>query len=192
MFSIDFRCSLVDVKYDRSLGSGKGNISYPLGVIAYGFFNNKKLKITQRDYVRTQNHDVLSDPELSFPTKRLETFKKTASSKQFRREDMILTLKNKIDGGQWYDNQFSISLSERNPRMTLIFQRGTFQRMPYWDVNFYIDRKYERIERVGVLQENEATARFLIELANGAKKQPLDNVVSWLNREIVRYKQNKG
>lgn len=191
VFNISFSCYLTDVKYDRSLGSGAKNISYPLGVIAYGFFNNKKLKITQRDYQRTQNHDVLSDPEMSFPKKRLETFKKTAKAKQFRREDMVMTLKNKIDAGEWYDNQFTVRLGT-NPRKDLVFRRGTFQRMPYWDVNFYVNGKYQQIERAGVLLETEETARFLIDLANGAKKQNPDNIVSWLNRQISAHKSTKG
>lgn len=153
VFNISFSCYLTDVKYDRSLGSGAKNISYPLGVIAYGFFNNKKLKITQRDYQRTQNHDVLSDPEMSFPKKRLETFKKTAKAKQFR--------------------------------------RGTLQRQPYWEINCYINSKYQPTDFV-YLSETEETARFLIDLANGAKKQNPDNIVSWLNRQISAHKSTKG
>lgn len=79
-----------------------------------------------------------------------------------------------------------------NPRKDLVFRRGTFQRMPYWDVNFYVNGKYQQIERAGVLLETEETARFLIDLANGAKKQNPDNIVSWLNRQISAHKSTKG
>ena len=191
VFKINFSIYLIDVKYNKSIGGGTGNISYPLGVSAYGFFNNKKLKITQRDYLRTSDHDVLSNPELAFPAKRLNTFKTTAASKQFRKEDMILTLKNKISDGQWVDNQYNVKLSEGRPRLTLQFNRGTFRRMPYWDINFYIDGKYQQIERAGVLEETVATANFFIELAAGVKKQSLEQIVPYLNREIAKYKANK-
>jgi len=191
VFKINFSVYLIDVKYNKSIGGGTGNISYPLGVSAYGFFNNKKLKITQRDYLRTSDHDVLSNPELAFPTKRLEKFKTTASSKQFRKEDMILTLKNKIADGAWYNDAYAVKLTDGRPRLTIQFNRHTFNRLPYWDINYFVDGKYQQIERVGVMYETIETANFFIELANGAKNKTPEQVVSYLNSRISKYKSEK-
>lgn len=191
VFKLNFSCYLIDAKYNKSIGGGYGNISYPLGVSAYGFFNNKKLKITQRDYQRTTDHDVLVNPELAFPSTRLNKFKSTASSKLFRKEDMILTLKNKIDGGEWNRDQFGVRLGDDKPRRTLAFNRMTFQRMPYWTISYFVGGKYEPVARPGVLAETEDTAKFLIDLANGAKKTTPDQTIAYLNREIAAHK-NEG
>ena len=134
VFSIDFHCSIHDVKYDKSLGSGIGNISYPLGVSAYGFFNNKKLKITQRDYSSTRNHDVLINPELSFPKAKLEKFKTTSVSKVFKRADMILYLTKKL-GMTWDGDQARIK--DVPKPLAIVFSRGTFMKTPYWSLNLY-------------------------------------------------------
>lgn len=134
VFSIDFHCSIHDVKYDKSLGSGIGNISYPLGVSAYGFFNNKKLKITQRDYSSTRNHDVLINPELSFPKAKLEKFKTTSVSKVFKKADMILYLTKKL--GMTWDGQQARIKDVPKP-LAIVFSRGTFMKVPYWSLNLY-------------------------------------------------------
>lgn len=134
VFSIVFHCTIHDVKYDKSLGSGIGNISYPLGVSAYGFFNNKKLKITQRDYSSTRNHDVLIDPELSFPKAKLEKFKTTSVSKVFKRADMILYLTKKL-GMTWDGDQARIK--DVPKPLAIVFSRGTFMKTPYWSLNLY-------------------------------------------------------
>ena len=138
VFILEFSASVSDATSSSSLGSGVGNVSYPLGVEAYGFYNNKKLKITQRDYNRTTNHDVLDTPELSFPKVKLEKFKGTSVTKVFKKADMVTYLGNKLrmtwDGEQARVRDVPSSIA-------IVFSRGTFMKIPYWSLNLYENRR---------------------------------------------------
>jgi len=134
IFILQLYCSATDARRTSSLGSGAGNISFPLGVTAYGFYNNKKLKITQRDWTTTQNHDVLNSPELSFPKVKLEKFKGTSVSKVFKRADMILYLTKKL--GMTWDGE-DARLRDVPKPLAVVFRRGTFMKTPYWSLNLY-------------------------------------------------------
>lgn len=134
IFVLQLYCSATDARRTSSLGSGAGNISFPLGVTAYGFYNNKKLKITQRDWTTTQNHDVLNSPELSFPKAKLEKFKGTSVSKVFKRADMILYLTKKL--GMTWDGEQARVRDVPKP-LAIVFNRGTFMKVPYWSLNLY-------------------------------------------------------
>lgn len=133
LFLIEFSCSLSNVTQTTSLGSGSGNISYPLGVVAYGFFNNKKLKLSQTNYTRTQNHDIFTKPEIAFPKVKLEKFKTTSVSKVFKKQDMTTYLSNKL-GLSWDGNEARMKLPDN---ISLVFTRATFMKTPYWMVNLY-------------------------------------------------------
>lgn len=134
IFVLQLYCSTTDARRTSSLGSGAGNISFPLGVTAYGFYNNKKLKITQRDWTNTQNHDVLNSPELSFPKAKLEKFKGTSVSKVFKKADMILYLTKKL--GMTWDGEQSRVNGVPKP-IAIVFSRGTMFKTPYWSLNLY-------------------------------------------------------
>lgn len=187
VFKFQLSCHLVDVQHDNSLGGGVGNISYPLGIEAFGFYNNKKMKITQRDYQSTRNHDVLSDPELSFPKAKLEKFKTTSKTKAFKKADMILFLKNKTDG-QWYDNTLSLELSPRPDRISLQFRRGTIISTASWDINLFHNGKSVRIP-FAYFAENIITAQFFEELIKNVKKyKDIDSIQSYLSLKIQKFK----
>jgi curved DNA-binding protein CbpA len=138
IFILQLYCSTTDARRTSSLGSGVGNISFPLGVTAYGFYNNKKLKITQRDYTTTQNHDVLNTPELAFPKNKLEKFKGTSETKVFKKSDMILYLTKKL-GMSWDGQQARVANVPKT--LAIVFTRGTLLKTPYWDFNFYENRR---------------------------------------------------
>lgn len=138
IFIIQLYCDTNDVSKTSSLGSGVGNMSYPLGVSAYGFYNNKKLKITQRDYNRTQNHDVLNLPELSFPKAKLEKFKGTSIAKVFKKSDMVLYLTKKL-GMTWDGEQARVKDVPKS--LAIVFSRMTMFKTAAWSLNFYENRR---------------------------------------------------
>ena len=134
VFILEFSASVSDASSTGSIGSGVGNVSYPLGVEAYGFYNNKKLKITQRDYNRTTNHDVLDTPELSFPKAKLEKFKGTSVTKVFKKADMVTYLGNKLR--MTWDGEQARVRDVPKP-LAIVFTRGTMFKTPYWSLNLY-------------------------------------------------------
>lgn len=164
VFDLDFSCYLHDVNKTTSLGGGMGNISYPLGVVAYGFFNNKKLKITQRDWQRTQNHDVLSNPELVYPKAKLEKFKTTSVTKAFKKADMILYLKNKLTTMKWDGTSVFYIRKRLDDQMQFQFSRYTFMGTGYWRSDFYINGKYRG--GIHTLPETVETAKLFVEMEN--------------------------
>lgn len=189
VFTLDFYCSLSDIKYNRSLGSGAKNISYPLMVSAYGFFNNKKLKITKRDYKSTQDHDVLSNPEMSFPAKRLNTFKSTSGDKQFRRQDMVTYLTSKLSL-PWDGESARLKLPEN---ITVRFARGVFMRQPYWSLWVYENSKGIPGMPYVNFPETEGTALVFEKLVKDLRgKSSKADILSTLKSELDRLKSKKG
>ena len=138
VFILELSASVSDATSSSSLGSGVGNVSYPLGVEAYGFYNNKKLKITQRDYNRTTNHDVLDTPDLSFPKAKLEKFKGTSVTKVFKKADMLTYLTNKLR--MTWDGE-DARIRDLPPTLSIVFRRITMLRTPVWDLYFFENRR---------------------------------------------------
>lgn len=168
LFLIEFSCSLSEVTKTGSLGSGSGNVSYPLGVVAYGFFNNKRLKLSQTNYTRTQNHDILTHPEIAFPKPKLEKFKTTSSAKVFKKQDMTTYLSNKL-GLSWDGQDARIKLPEN---ITLVFTRGTFMKTPYWSINLYQNHKGVAGMSYVTLAETIETAQTIEEMLKKVKSLP--------------------
>ncbi len=178
-------CYLTDAKYDKSLGSGMGNISYSLGVTAYGLFNSKKLKLSQRDYQRTRNHDVLIDPELSFPKAKLEKFKKTSVSKVFKRADMMTYLKSKV-GLAFDGDSFRLNLPDK---IVLRLDRGVFMKTPYWSVSLFQNGRGVPGLGYVTLPENEETAKWFDGLVKSVKNETDGEVIkSTIKREVSEKK----
>ncbi len=168
LFLVEFSCLMSGVTKTGSLGSGVGNISYPLGVTAYGFFNNKRLKLSQTNYTRTQNHDILTHPEIAFPKPKLEKFKTTSSAKVFKKQDMTTYLSNKL-GLSWDGQDARIKLLEN---ITLVFARGTFMKTPYWSINLYQNHKGVAGMSYVTLAETIETAQTIEEMLKKVKSLP--------------------
>jgi hypothetical protein len=185
VFTMDLSCYLVDVKYDKNLGSGKGNISYPLMVQSYGFVDNKKLKINQRDYQRTQNHDIMVDPTIAFPAAKLEKFKTTSGSKVFKKADMLLFLKTRLENAKWDGEVYRIDL-RLDKRVAVIFRRGTFMKMPYWNIELYIDGKYST-PKSKTFQETVETAKYFEKVSKEINNlKTSDSILEYLRQELTK------
>lgn len=167
VFLIEFSASLSDATSTGSIGSGVGNVSYPLAVRAYGFYNNKKLKITQRDYNKTTNHDVLSSPEIAFPKAKLEKFKGTSVTKVFKKADMITYLVNKLNM-PWDGEDARIRDTPKS--ISIVFIRSVFMKTPAWQLVVYENSKSIRQIPTVLLPETIESAQAIEVLVKAVKK----------------------
>jgi hypothetical protein len=181
---MDVNCNITDAKRSSNLGSGQGNISYNLSIVAYGLFNNKKLKLSARDWKMTTNHDTLIQPELTFPAEKLNKFKKISATKQFKRADMLVVLKNKTDM-KWDGESFRLNKGN----LTLRYDRSVFMRMPYWSINLFEGGRGVPGMSYVTLPEDIETANFLIDLAKkfNAESNP-DEAKNIVKTLVVRKK----
>lgn len=184
-----FSVYLVNVKRSSGLGSGVGNISYPLGITANGLFNDKKLKITQRDYTSTQNHDVFINPELTFPKAKLEKNKKTSVTKVFKKQDMIAFLTKKY--GMSWDGEYCRKTFDLDEKISIVFRRWTFMRTGAWDCEVSRKGKFVREVPSQSLPENILVAKLFGDIIERAMKlKTADELVSFVASEISKVKEN--
>lgn len=174
VFYFEVYCNAENAESSNSLGGGQANISYPLSVTANGFVDNKKLKITKSDYTRTQNHDVLSKPELSFPKAKLAKFKATSSTKPFKKQDMVAYLTKKLEMG-WDGEDARKTLADRKNgdpfTLVLVCRRSTFMKQGTWDVFLFKDGTAFREMNYKTLLEDLETAKIIEKLVLGANKK---------------------
>jgi len=179
---------LVDVQSTKTLGGGLTNISYPLLVHGFGFYNNRKLKVSQRDWKSTNDHDVLTTPELVFPKKKLEKFKTTSKDATFKKKDMITYLTKKLKAswdGQW-------AKVPLNDELKIYFERHVMMRQAGWYVILF---KGVRSVPGGVyttFPETMETAEYFSELVRQAKKKRnTDDMIKYVHGELKKYKSSR-
>lgn len=117
-------------KSTKTLGGENPNISYPLSILAYGYFNNKKVKMAKRDFDFKNDHSLLTNPELVYPSKKLENAKKNAASGKpvkIRRADMILAIKNEV-GAKPFSDGYILDLKDG----AVYLKRMVFTGTPVW------------------------------------------------------------
>jgi hypothetical protein len=138
MFEMSISIDLINVLNSiekPSFGGGENDISYPMGIIAYGYSDKKKVKVTQSNYNVSRSQKVFYDPEKIFPVKKIT---KDQKKKLFRRADMIAGLKT-IQGIVTNDNA-SFFIPVENDTF-LYVMRITFMRQGMWQVNGFYDKK---------------------------------------------------
>jgi len=64
-------------------------VDYSFTVYGYGYSDNRKIKITQNNYIRSDSYKVLTDPRVAFPKAKI-TKKQT---RKFAKRDMELVLR---------------------------------------------------------------------------------------------------
>lgn len=174
VFKFEVYCDSSDASQTSSLGGGQSNISYKISIVAYGLYNNKKLKITQRDWNSTNNHDVLTKPEISFPKTKLEKFKTTSSTKVFKKQDMVAVLTNKL-GTSWDGEDARIQLaSTKNGdpyNLTLVLRRMTFMKMGTWNILLFKNSQGVPGMTYHTFLESLETAQKFEELIKGVKSK---------------------
>lgn len=192
VFEIRIDCYLSDVVHpEKSLGGGiNKNISFPLIVGAYGFYGNKKLKVSQKNWKSTRDHDVLKIPELSFPKNKLEKFKKTSKVSKFARKDMITYLTKKLKG-TWDGTWVKIPLRKEDD-LKLYLERQVFMRIAGWVPIVFKGFRSVPGGAFVTFPETLETAQYFEKLyKNAIKKKSEDAIKKYIFDELTKYKNKK-
>lgn len=110
------------------------DITYPMGVSTFFYKDGRKIKITKRDYDRTQRASVLTNPEIVFPKAKLTKPKKTA----FKRADMDAALTAELGATKSSNGNYYLPLA--GGKLFTIY-RSTMMRKGVWNVlGVWIDK----------------------------------------------------
>lgn len=197
VFELYISSMLVDATSTTSLGGTDKYISFPLMVIAYGLYKNRKLKVAQRDWKSTNDHKVLHDPTLAFPEKKLEQFKQKAKHRKFTRKDMLTYLTKKLKGtydGQWV----KIPLTDPTPgkiigdNLKLYLERNVFMRQAGWQPMLFKGVKAVPGGIYVTFPETEETAEYFDNLVSKAQRiKGEDKIIKYVHNELQKYKDEK-
>lgn len=189
-FYVDFSVDLfVIVHGGNGLSTGEVPGDIPMTVGAYGFHDNKKQKVSSRDYRWNVSQKVFSDPSLVFPEAKLKKiFAGSTKNRIFKKRDMELSLKTKL-GATITSPYASIPLA---PPFSLGMYRSTMMKTGSWGINGI----YEGSKRVSVLQyvsipESEEGLKMIEHMVKAAKKVK-GNPLAVIDKEIEKIKANRG
>ena len=123
---------LVNVEPNTKGLSNDANISYPLGVTAYGYANMKKQKMAQRDWDSKTNHSVFLDPTIIYPVAKLKKML-VASDKKMTKADFLLGLDKEVETTPWNQTEhvYLVNLTDG----FAMINRTVFNRQPFWVVS---------------------------------------------------------
>ena len=123
---------LINVEPNTKGLSNDANISYPLGVTAYGYANMKKQKMAQRDWDSKTNHSVFTDPTIIYPVAKLKKML-VASDKKMTKADFLLGLDKEVETTPWNQTEhvYLVNLTDG----FAMINRTVFNRQPFWVVS---------------------------------------------------------
>lgn len=184
VFELDIYVNLTNLANNL----GYQNFQYPLMIITYGFHNNKKQKLQQKDYTFSNDHSFFSKPENIFPSVKLKKiFSGATSQRAFKRRDMFIFMQKKLKAD--VDNEWSKIPIVGDYNLTLY--RSVFMKHATWMVNG-IYKKYNRINNgfMVTLPETEETAKFLFDLQKQCSKGPATDeaIIKRVNNFLRAYK----
>ena len=189
VFELDIYVNLTDL---AKSGLGYQNFQYPLIITTYGFHNNKKQKLQQRDYTFSNDHSFFSKPENIFPSVKLKKiFSGVTSQREFKRRDMFTFMQKKLKAD--VDSEWSRIPIVDDYKLTLY--RSVFMKHATWMVNG-IYKKMARINNgfMITLPETEETAKFLFDLQKQCSRGPATDeaVIKRVNAFLKAYKEQKA
>ena len=199
-FTFDVQVSLADVANAKGKLGG-ADTTYNMYATVYGFHNNKKQKITQRDWKSTQTKKIFTDPEEVFPKIKLKKIfgGETRKNSKFKKSDMIAYIERKLKGTVEYSGTqvwASIPIKDvgevRFYRTTLGGRYGvpgsSFATWNYFSIRAINKQKISSQEFFSFL-ENERTAKFFEELQ---KSKTPEEVILKLKHEHDKLKKEAG
>lgn len=189
-FELDVSANIIDIKRgENTLGSG--DFDFKLFVIAYGFHNNKKQKLSQSNYKFTNDHSMFRDPSKIFPEAKMKKiFSGETSKRAFKKRDMLEFIKTKLKGDHQGNDFSKIPLG--NDYYLLIY-RHVIMRVAGWGING-LYKKHNKINQLTYASfiESEDTAKFFEDLQKGAMKiKDEDRLIKYLVSAIDKKKKEK-
>lgn len=124
VFQLHVSVTLADVF--RSGGLASPGTTYPMNVSTFAYLDNRKVKITSRDYTNSSKKAVFDTPDKVFPKSKIVRKNKT----KFKKSDMISALKAEIRAEVSQDFWFIPLKGDRFLALT----RGTMRREAYWSI----------------------------------------------------------
>jgi curved DNA-binding protein CbpA len=128
-FDFDALAYLYGEKNTKGLSNSE-TISYTIQVVAYGYANRKKQKMSARDWKHQNDHILLSDPKKSFPLAKMKKIA-AGSSGVMKKADFMLAVKKELDGERWNDDAYMIPLKDGH----ILIGRSVFMRVPHWSTS---------------------------------------------------------
>ncbi len=141
VFTLNASVYISDV-ISGGLSSGDVAGEAPTSVTAFGFHNNKKQKMGQKDYKFGQSQAILSKPELMFPEAKMKKIFGGVVTGKFKKQDMEVGLQKKLNAyfnGDYVSIPLSGSWKEVGRKdkdeYYLVLIRQVFMKVPAWWVN---------------------------------------------------------
>jgi curved DNA-binding protein CbpA len=130
-FDLDISVYLPNLERPTKGLSSNENLSYPMGITAYGYANMKKQKMAQRDYNSKVDHSLFTDPSMIYPEAKLKKMT-VASDKKMTKSDFILGLEKEVEITNWNkpDNVYLVNLKDG----FAMIRRSVIMRMPSWSL----------------------------------------------------------
>lgn len=197
VFTITITASLSNLRRSDAGLSG-GGYDYSLYVDAYGFHNNRKQKMAQRDWSFTDNHKLFTNPAQVYPRAKLKKIftgtTTSAKSKAFKKADMYAFLTKKLNGSGSGDDIFIPVGNEYSLRI----YRSVFMRKASWAIldlhtmpegKFNLRKKVQRLPYTS-FPETEEYALKLEKIIKGTKRiSDEKRLIDYLSKEIEKLKK---
>lgn len=183
IFQLEVFANLTDIMHNNSIGFQ--NLDFTLNITAYGFFNNKKQKLSKQDWKFTNDHSFFSRPEKIFPKNKLDKiFSGSTSKRPFKKRDMFIFLTKKLKGSRSTDPNY-VYIPLKDDYWLLVY-RSTMMRQAFWMPNGIYYKRLKRVDRCPVVTfpEDETTALYFERIQkkakNGRNEQTIINIVNSL------------
>lgn len=130
-FDLDVFVYLPNLERPTKGLSTNENLSYPMGITAYGYANMKKQKMAQRDYNSKVDHSLFTDPSMIYPEAKLKKMM-IASDKKMTKADFLLGLEKEVEITNWNkaDGVYLVNLKDG----FAMIRRSVIMRMPSWSL----------------------------------------------------------
>jgi hypothetical protein len=191
VFNMQVSATLSSVSSEKVLGFG--DLKYTLVIIAYGFQNNKKQKLSRSDWKWTNDHSFFRQPEKIFPKNKLtKIFSGSTSNRKFQKRDMELFLKTKLNAT--LTNEFAYIPLVGD--YSLLIYRHVFMKISGWGTNGIYKKRMSRVSQAkyAIFPETEAAAKLLQDLQKSVSKVSPENekvIIKVVNDFLEHYMKNR-
>lgn len=120
-----------DLFKGRFLSTSEAETALKMYVATAILHNRKKVKLSQANYKFTASHDVLSNPEVVFPSSKMATQSAKAAERKLQKRDIFLTFQSELEGKASGDEWMYIPVGQYKVALT----RNVFFKMGSWSIN---------------------------------------------------------
>lgn len=179
------------LKKDKTLAGDK--YDFDLQIDRYAFEGNKKHRIGQKSFNLTRDHDFFKKPQKMFTKKKVGEILKKKSKKQFRKADMLESLKRRFNATiDTVDNQPMVYIPIGDGHV-MVMDRTVLMKQAGWVINSIYDknaRGKERtrwIKKTFTFMENEESLGFVEKIVEACKRQKtVDDKINVIQDFVIK------